>query len=543
MQTNADLSGALPANLTNLTALETFQAGGTGLCAPSDADFLEWLEGVANRRVALCEGEPETAYLVQAVQSREFPVPLVAGEEALLRVFVTAGRDNDGRLPPVRASFYLNGALAHVTDIPGQPGPISTEVDEGSLAKSANAMIPAEVVQPGLEMVVEVDPDGTLDPALGVATRIPATGRAAIDVRAMPVFDLTLVPFLWTADPDLAILESVGGMAADPEGHELLELTRTLLPVGELTVTAHEPVLSSSNDAYDLLDQTRAIRVMEGGTGYYMGTISGPRTGAGGLGGGLASFARPNASTIAHEFGHNFSLNHAPCGGAGNPDPVYPYPDGSIGAWGYELRNGRLVPPSMSDLMSYCRPRDGISDYYFTKALHFRLASEGVSTVAAVAHSRSLLLWGGVDADSVPFLNPAFVVDAAPALPRSAGDHRITGRAANGRELFALGFEMPETADGDGSSSFAFALPVRAEWAGELASITLSGPEGSVTLDGESDSPMAILRNPRSGQVRGILRDLPPATQAARAAAARSAPPGLEVLFSRGIPDAEAWRR
>ena len=102
-------------------------------------------------------------------------------------------------------------------------------MDEGSLAASANALIPAEVVQPGLEMVIEVDPDGTLDPSLGVAGRIPATGQAAIDVQALPVFDLTVVPFLWTADPDSAILESVGGMAADPEGHELLRLTRTLL--------------------------------------------------------------------------------------------------------------------------------------------------------------------------------------------------------------------------------------------------------------------------------------------------------------------------
>ena len=198
LQTNAEMSGALPIGLTNLAALETLQTGGTGLCAPSDAGFLEWLEGVANRRVARCEGEPAMAYLVQAVQSREFPVPLVAGEEALLRVFLTASGDNNESLPPVRASFHLNGALVHVAEIPEGPGPIPTEVGEGSLATSASAVIPPEVVRPGLEMVVEVDPDGTLDAGLGVARRIPATGRAAVDVRDMPVFDLTLVPFLWT---------------------------------------------------------------------------------------------------------------------------------------------------------------------------------------------------------------------------------------------------------------------------------------------------------------------------------------------------------
>ena len=32
-------------------------------------------------------------------------------------------------------------------------------------------------------MVIEVDQDGTLDPALGVAGRIPETGRIAVEVR------------------------------------------------------------------------------------------------------------------------------------------------------------------------------------------------------------------------------------------------------------------------------------------------------------------------------------------------------------------------
>ena len=543
VQANTDMSGVLPVGLTNLAALETFQTTGTALCAPSDAGFLEWLEGVPNRRVALCEGEPAAAYLVQAVQSREFPVSLVAGEEALLRVFVTAGSDNDERLPPVRASFHLNGALAHVAEIPGRPGPIPTEVDEGSLATSANGVVPADVVLPGLEMVVEVDPDETLDPALGVATRIPATGRAAVDVRAMPLFDLTLVPFLWTKDPDSEVVESVRGMAADPEGHELLELTRTLLPVGALDVKAHEPVMSSSNNAYDLIDQTGAIRVMEGGTGYYMGTMSGSVTGAGGLGGGLASFAVPSAFVIAHEFGHNFSLPHAPCGGAAGPDPAYPTPDGTIGVWGYDFKAGRLVPPSRFDLMTYCDPA-WVSDYFFTKALHFRLFEERPPLVAILTaqESASLLLWGGADGDGEPYLNPTFVVDAPPVLPDAAGDYRITGRTPTGDELFSLDFAMPETADGDGSSSFAFVLPVDFNWIGNLASITLSGPGGSATLDGDTDLPMTILLDPVTGHVRAMLRDVPQA-DAAAALAPQAGPDSLEVLFSRGIPDATAWRR
>ncbi len=387
---NIAMSGALPSSLTNLRSLETLEASGTQLCAPSDPRFLEWLDQLPSRRVALCGGEPASAYLVQPVQSRAFPVPLVAGEEALLRVFVTAAQDNEERLPPVRASFHLDGALVHVADIPGKPGPIPTDVDEGLLAESANRVIPAEVVRPGLEMVIEIDPDGTLDPGLGVAKRIPQTGRMPVDVREMPVFDLTVIPFLWSTDPDSTILEQTAGMAGDPEGHELLEHTRILLPVGDLDVKAHAPVVSSSNDAYAINRETRAIRAMEGSSGHYMGMMSGPVTRAAGLGGRSVTFAIPNSGVIAHEFGHDMSLSHAPCGGAAGPDPAFPYLDGATGAWGYDFRDGgNLVPPTMSDLMSYCRPRDGISDYHFTKALNFRLDDEGDAGAALAARGRS----------------------------------------------------------------------------------------------------------------------------------------------------------
>ena len=543
---NAGLAGALPQSLTELAQLDELLASGTGLCAPADAVFQAWLETVQKHRIAPCaEGELPPAYLTQAVQSREFPVPLVAGEKALLRVFPTARQATSEGIPLIRARFYLDGHEAHVQDIAGKSNPIPTEVDEGSLARSANVEIAGRVIQPGLEIVIEVDPDGTLDPALGVAKRIPDTGRLAVEVKAMPRFDLTLIPFIWTQTNDRSIVDLVRAMAADPEDHEMLGDARTLLPVGALAVTAHEPVLSSSNNYFTLFEQTQAIRVMEGGTGYYMGMMSPPITG--GFTGiadlpGRSSFALPSPSTIAHEFGHNLNLRHAPCGGAGAPDVGYPYPDGSVGAWGYDFRDGgRLVRPSAPDLMSNCGPR-WIGDYHFTNALRYRLFDEGSAAAAFSASTQSLLLWGGEGADSVPYLEPAFVIDAPAALPDSAGDYRITGRTAGGGELFSLSFTMPVTADGDGSSSFAFALPVRAGWEDRLATITLSGPGGSVTLDGESDIPMAILRDPRTGQVRGILRD-PPRTAEVAADGVGAPTPGLEALFSRGIPGAAAWRR
>ena len=154
----------------------------------------------------------------------------------------------------------------------------------------------------------------------------------------------------------------------------------------------------------------------------------------------------------------------------------------------------------------------------------------------------ALLLWGGGDAEGRPFLNPTFAVDAPPSLPRSSGGYRIAGRDDDGRELFSLSFGMPETADGDGRSSFAFVLPVQPGWTGNLASITLSGPGGSATLDGDTDLPMTVLLDPSTGQVRAILRNLAQA-DAAAALAPQADPDSLDVLFSRGIPDATAWSR
>ncbi|MDE0394689.1 MAG: Ig-like domain-containing protein [Gammaproteobacteria bacterium] len=538
---NAEMSGPLPARLANLRELSHFHAAGTNLCAPPDQVLLAWLDALLTRRVRRCDVTPAAAYLTQAAQSLELPVALVAGEEALLRVFPTAARANSERIPRVRAAFYLGGSLAHSVDIPAKPGPIPTGVDEGSLARSANAPIPAEIIQPGLEMVIDIDPEGTLDRDLGVARRIPETGRLAVEVRAMPLFDITFIPFLWEANPDSAVIDLTTGMQADPAGHPMLRPTRTLLPVGDLTVTAHAPVVSSSNEASNLIGQVQAIRAIEGGGGYYMGLLSGESSGAAGIGdlGRRTAYSVTSSSVIAHEFGHNLSLQHTPCGRPAGVDPAYPYADASPGIWGYDFREGgRLVSPTeYKDLMSYCEPY-WVSDFSFDKALRYRLHSEGLLGAPVVADARpvpSLLVWGGVDSLAVPYLNPAFVVEAPPTTPLATGSHRITGHSRDGGELFSLSFAMPRAEDGNGGSSFAFAVPAPSAWAGELASITLSGPGGSATLDTDHDRPMVIVRDRASGQVTGFLDDSTAAVAGTGAA--------HRVLFSRGIPDPGAWGR
>ena len=198
LENNPGLSGPLPARFVDLRLLGTLYLGGTGVCAPPDAELQAWLSALPNRHVANCvtvDPGMSAAYLTQATQSFSDPVPLVAGERALLRVFVVSDADG-ATVPPVRATFYRDDAEVHVVNVAGSDGRLPTRIDEGTLSASVNAEVPGHVVAPGLEMVVEIDPEGAGGSAPGMSVRLPATGRTSVDVKEVPPFDLTLVPFL-----------------------------------------------------------------------------------------------------------------------------------------------------------------------------------------------------------------------------------------------------------------------------------------------------------------------------------------------------------
>jgi hypothetical protein len=58
-------------------------------------------------------------------------------------------------------------------------------------------------------------------------------------------------------------------------------------------------------------------------------------------------------TTYIHELGHTLGAPHAPNGGAGEPDPNFPYSDGSIGRWGWNPTLEVLRDPKAPDLMGY----------------------------------------------------------------------------------------------------------------------------------------------------------------------------------------------
>lgn len=409
---NAGLTGRIPAAYTNLN-LEELYLDGTDLCAPLDLDFQSWLSGIPDRRVANCLNiVGSQAYLTQATQSLVHPVPLVSGEAALMRVFVVSESDTDSNLPPIRATFFDSGHEIHSVDVPAQGIGIPSQISEESLLSSANEIVPGEFIAPGLEMVVEIDPDDTLAPDFNLVRRIPEVGRMSIEVVDLPPFVLTLVPMLWTENPDRSVVTETEVLV--PES-DLFRFTRDLLPVREFQLNIREPIWTSVDPIFEnreeLLSEIEVIRVTDGASGYYMGIL---RSG-GGAAGAYVSVSILDNYTIAHELGHNMGLLHAPCGNPDSLDPGYPYENGVIGAWGYDIKSGVLIHPGTPDLMSYCDPI-WISDYHFSSALKYRLAVEKIRLTAAYSpETMSLLLWGGVNENG--YLASSQPLWSTPVLP------------------------------------------------------------------------------------------------------------------------------
>ena len=535
---NAALSGPLPRAFLGLD-LASLLLAGTQLCASRDVETQTWLQNIDERRISNCGdavARVVSAYLTQAVQSLENPVPLVAGKPALLRVFVTNGGMADAKRPPVRATFYQHNLPVYTAEIPGGDYSLPDRPEEGDLTASSNAHIPAYVVRPGLEMVIEIDPGSIPDSASAVDRRLPTAGRLALEVTEVPPLDLTLVPFLWTWNPDRSLADYAAGLSPDDE---LFRMTRETLPVGDFRLNVREPVWTSvaseAKNTISILVEVFVLRILDGAQGHYMGILpASERVGVAVIPGSIGVSAM-DGYTIAHELGHNMNLRHAPCGGPAGLDPDYPYVDGTTGAWGYDVLTGSLVTPQNHDLMSYCPP-GWISDFHFVKALIYRRSEERPVPAARAASATNLLLWGEVNDLGEIVLHPAFAVEAPPVLPETGGPYRLTGEDETGNTLFALSFGAVEVADGAGSV-FAFVLPVREDWLDRLHQIALFGPEGVKTMDRSGGPAAAIMLDRTTGAVQGILRDWPD-QDGTPAFARRVLPDGdFEVRVSRGIPD------
>ncbi|MCY4648229.1 MAG: M66 family metalloprotease [Gammaproteobacteria bacterium] len=548
---NAGLEGALPFALRRLDRVRVLRYDDTGLCASPSPNFQAWFTAIGETAGAICDNAEEVTvsmpmvYLTQSVQTPSGSVRLVANREALLRAFVTAEQPGGFFEPEVVAVFAgPEGDEVHRVAMTRHANQIPTEADEGDLELSYNAVIPGEIIVPGVEMIVEVDPEGAVPFTVGSETRFPSQGTALPNVVVVPPMQLALVPVITTSEPDTSVLSWVRGISADISQ---LGLLKHAFPFAEFSVSPREPYYTSLNltstaGQVALFGELEAVRASEGGTGYYYGVVAhlGGAIGGRGQRPGWVSIGVRSPNTLAHEVGHNLSLRHAPCGGPAGVDPDYPYPDGGIGVWGYDFRNGLVLPPDHSkDIMTYCGTLPWLSDYHFQQVIDHRAGLAAGAANAGLAASNPpsdmLVLWGGM-VDEELWIEPVFAMRAAAGLPGEPGPYRIRGTGSDGQPLFSLDFTPTE--DGHGGRHFFFTVPIDPGWENALERITLTGPEGVAYLDQDDERRITVVTEPGTGRLRAILRDCEGALPDMLRDAA-----GLEVSMTRGLKEAVRLRR
>ena len=437
--------------------------------------------------------------------------------------------------PRAYADFLMGGKVIHTAPM-DPPHVIPDAIDEKWRLQSFNAEIPGEVIRPGVQLSVEMDPDGVVPLRPGSERRVPAEGTLALNVVELPVHFQTLVPVVAATDPREQIRIWAEDMTAESEW---LRFARSVLPIGDMHLTMHEPFYTSADlNTFDgwrqLISDIRTLRTMENGKGYYYGAFHRANlTGLVGLGyiGYPVSIGLSQDDTFAHEVGHNMSLAHAPCGGAGGADPRFPYRDGSTGVWGYNPAGGGIIDPDQyKDLMGYCNP-NWVSDYSFEKALDFRIRTEvrpggvGAADVRGPVEQTLLLRGSAVGGELV--LEPAFLVETQPVLPGGDGPYRLEGFGSGGRVVFS--FDFAPTPLEFGGGDFLFAVPYDPGLNGVLERVVLTGPEGEFVLGPSSTSPMAIITNRDNGQVRAILRNWNGGLNLLNE--------NTEIMVSDGLPD------
>jgi hypothetical protein len=489
----------------------------------------------------------ERIAITQSTQRPADDIPLVQGRDAFLRVFVTANASNSAR-PSVRVRVFHQGSSTPVRTliIPGAEGSTPSAIQEGDLGSSWNALVEGALIQPGLALLADVDPDNALTETNDNDNVFPTSGTPqSLSVQSVPAAAIRFVPVHLSGS-------GLTGRVSNENKDALVDLARRIYPLREVQTDVHAPYTPDTTselraDDADMswektLAQVYALRTTEGSdrtyfgiaqVGYHVGTV------------GLAYVNAPGGLSwddpadvrraVAHELGHTWGQLHTPCGGPAGQDLNYPYHAGNIGVYGYDVTNLALKLPSAPDIMGYC-DNPWISDYIYKRVLSSRGSQQLVEARLAQAQP-ALLIWGRI-VNGQPVLEPVFQVITRPSLPLRPGPYSVEGSLADGQRLFSFSFEALSVADGPRASQhFAFAVPVDQARAAQLQSVRLSGPGGRVftqasassaamaprvapsddiTVQGESQGvtvrwnaaahPMVMVRDPDTGEVLSFAR-------------------------------------
>lgn len=378
--------------------------------------------------------------------------PIVEDREALVRVFVSP-----------RPGVAAQSVVARLTLESLTRGPVVleetltvTRVSAETAADSTfNFLIPRETLKQDTQFSVSLHPAASACGSGGqpAGARVPSTGLAALGAQSSgPSFEVVLVPVRYDADGS--------GRLPDTSAAQLTryrDRIYSLFPTANVNITVRPVVgwsgaLQRNGSGWaNLLQALQNLRAQDQAAAhvFYYGIFApaasfrefcngGCVSGLGSVPSANDSYSRgaiglgfsgsSSADTAAHELGHTLGRLHAPCG-TQDADPQFPYANGGIGVWGFDVLSNTLRAPTQStDFMGYCDP-NWVSDYNFT-ALFNRIShvnrNRGAQSLG-VAESYRVAI---TDLDGLRWGEPV-VLNRAPegetvSVKRVAADGRVS---------------------------------------------------------------------------------------------------------------------
>lgn len=311
--------------------------------------------------------------------------PVIAGRPGVVRVFLSPQPEWVQREVIVRLTV---GDLVKEQTLTPMAASSETATDS-----TANFDFAASELPPNVEYSVEViEAQSCSGPSGGDAAgaRVPDSDTLALDSRSLGTMRITLVPIQYDADGSGRLPDTSQGVV-----DSFRDAAFARYPVEDLEITVRDAVPTAQGigpngagfgQLLNLCLNTRAQDNPDPDVFYYC-VVQPAATRQAFCGGGCVAGVAPlnldnrvdqragmgigfnggGQDTFVHETAHALGRPHSPCGGAAQTDPNFPYAQGGIGSWGYDITSGQLIQPnSHKDFMSYCSP-NWVSDYTYTR--------------------------------------------------------------------------------------------------------------------------------------------------------------------------------
>jgi hypothetical protein len=308
-------------------------------------------------------------------------VALVAGKRAMVRVYVDSGLDpssaGGGVVPGVTGTLTITGSanatLSPEADLVAKPAASASRLNR---ADTLNFILPPDLATGTITLTAQASVTGSTSNPAAITISFSPVGKLNI-LMVRVASGAVSAPSQSQFFSALNQLPLVYPIPSDPAR----AITHWVLPGSEVLVNTHD--LTTDDGMGDLLDDLEDIQEESADYKKCYGLVPN------GVNMSRFGISRPwdNVAmgwsfimeSVAHELGHVYGLEHAPCGGPDDPDDEFVPSGGSIGDAGIDPASPPTVgafASSTSDFMSYCGDRGAtayenqwISAYHWNKLL------------------------------------------------------------------------------------------------------------------------------------------------------------------------------